>query len=136
MLTCAAFQERIYDEDCRDAGSALPADVAAHADACPYCARTLDDLRQDAARIPAWLAVDPPAHLRVRALHAAEVVVPPRGAVLDLVETLSYAAAGGVAGALALSALPIALGAAAGFIVGAALGVTFKSFSELLFHPS
>jgi predicted anti-sigma-YlaC factor YlaD len=66
-MTCAEFEDRLFDEDCR-AGllgrSALPADVAEHAAQCPACARQWAEALADAQRLSRRLVVAPPPALR------------------------------------------------------------------------
>jgi hypothetical protein len=98
MLTCATFQDRLYDEDARAAlegGAAVPADVASHRGSCSGCARAWEEAADDLRTFPASLAEPMPAAVerRLRTQLAAE----PRTAPLDWSQGLAWAAVGGAA---------------------------------------
>jgi hypothetical protein len=68
MLTCAAFADRLYDEDCRRAmaGGSVPTDMAEHASTCSDCRRSWNEARADLEELPALLETPAPLALQRR----------------------------------------------------------------------
>jgi hypothetical protein len=107
MLTCATFQDRLYDEDARAAlegGAAVPADMAAHRTSCAACARVWDEAVADLHAFSTALAERMPAAVeqRLRTRLAAESKAMP----LDWSQGLIWAAVGGAAMFAAAAYLP------------------------------
>jgi hypothetical protein len=68
MLTCTAFRDRLYDEDCRlaMADGTSPSDMAAHAATCADCKWLWNEARADLEELPALLETPVPPALQRR----------------------------------------------------------------------
>lgn len=111
-MTCAAFRDRLYDQDSRaawQAGTAVPRDLDRHMGGCGACARAFAEAAADLATLPHGLRVSPPPHLRARLLRDAEVALTlPDPPALDWRQAASWAAAGGALAAAAATVLAAA----------------------------
>ena len=102
MLTCTAFADRLYDEDCRQALSGrapIPADLGPHRDGCAACRRAWEEAALDLAALPSLLLEPAPAAVVAGLRHAVATGSEP-SATLDWTAAITWAAIGAVAGAV------------------------------------
>jgi len=72
---CERFDDRLYDEDVRQAlatGQALPEDLRAHVDECVACRRAWAEVRLDLRLFSGALLEAAPANLERRVSHALD----------------------------------------------------------------
>lgn len=109
-MSCAAFQDRLYDEDCRAAlreGTAPPGDLKHHMALCGPCREGFAAAAADIVILPGRLRATPPPHLRALLLRDAEVALSvPDRPLLEWRQAVSWAAVGG---ALAAAAAAVVL---------------------------
>lgn len=102
MLTCTAFTDRLYDEDCRQAlaGRApIPADLGPHRDGCAACRRAWEEAALDLAALPPLLLEPAPAAVVAGLRHAVAKGSAP-SATLDWTAAITWAAIGAAVGAV------------------------------------
>lgn len=124
MLTCAQFQDRIYDSDCRQAlenRGLVPEDVAEHGEACPACRCSWLEAADDLRELPSLLMQPAPAALERRLrLELAERTS--RVHAIDWWQGIAWAAIGSALALYAAGVFPVLqmFGAATWAFVGAA----------------
>jgi hypothetical protein len=102
MLTCAAFADRLYDEDCRQAlaGRApIPADLGVHRDGCASCRGAWEEAARDLAALPPLLLEPAPSAVVAGLRHAVAKGGEPSPA-LDWTAAITWAAIGASIGAV------------------------------------
>lgn len=68
-MSCAFFEDRLYDEDTRRAlrgEGSLPSDLAPHRDTCPGCRQALQEAQEDERALARLLTESPPPALHAR----------------------------------------------------------------------
>ena len=124
-MTCAQLQDRLYDEDVRQAFLAdeePPADLQAHVARCAECRAEWSAAREDALRLRRDLEEPPPPHLRAAIADTWTQARAARLRALDWTAALSWAGAAGalVAGSLRAFGGSLPLGGSAGVFAVAA----------------
>jgi hypothetical protein len=141
-VTCAAFQDRLYEEDCRAAlreGTAPPADLEHHMALCGPCREAFAAAAADIAILPGRLRATPPPHLRALLLRDAEVALSvPDRPLIDWRQAVSWAAVGGALAAAAAAVLleVTFIGQLGVFVLAASMTASARAVLIPLTRPS
>jgi predicted anti-sigma-YlaC factor YlaD len=104
-MTCERLEQRLYDEDVRQAllgQTGTPADLRSHLEGCAACRTEWSAAREDALLLREGLEEAPPPHLRVA---IASTWTQRRLALLRAIDWAAALSSAGAAGALAAGAL-------------------------------
>lgn len=127
-MRCSEFEDRLYDEDCRQSlvgRGSVPPDIQAHMERCAVCRASWAAAAVDTRGLARVLLIPPPARLRA-ALHAARPERVSAGQWMDW-SVATWILAGGALGASSPAVLPGCppVWQWTGFCVGASLALAF-----------